>query len=106
MGNDFAIALGVIVVLFHGFLQSFVVVNLPIHLPFPQQQHNNKTDNQSHNKKDHMISTSWQALSGMIRSSMLMKTTLELHALWGKGGGGSERGKNSLTATTMLLLPL
>jgi hypothetical protein len=31
MGNDFAIALGVIVVLFHGFLQSFVVVNLPIH---------------------------------------------------------------------------
>lgn len=37
MGNDFAIALGVIVVLFHGFLQSFVVVNLPIHLPFPQQ---------------------------------------------------------------------
>jgi hypothetical protein len=41
MGNDFAIALGVIVVLFHGFLQSFVVVNLPIHLPFPQQ-HNNR----------------------------------------------------------------
>jgi hypothetical protein len=38
MGNDFAIALGVIVVLFHGFLQSFVVVNLPIDLPFPQQQ--------------------------------------------------------------------
>lgn len=101
MGNYFAIALGVVVVLFHGFLQSFVVVNLPIHLPFPQQHNNRQSIPQQKGSYDIHIVTS------VVRDDQIIYANENnVGATCIVGERRRRGGKNSLTATTMLLLPL